>query len=139
MCDYKQCSRCKETKAVSEFHNNKRRKNQKETWSYYRSHCKACSHVLTMQNKEKYPHRWITNRYKITKEAAYEWYLKTMEHCEICGIPWVEGEPKLCIDHDHVTGGIRGILCKHCNHVLGHAYDKIEVLEKSIEYLRERG
>lgn len=139
MCDYKTCSRCKETKPVSEFNKNNRRKNQKPTWSDYKSTCKICTRIKGKEFREIHPHRWIINRYKVPKEVAHEWYLKSMQTCEICGKQWEVETEKLCIDHHHITGKIRGILCKHCNHVLGHSRDNIQILENAIMYLRERG
>ena len=39
------------------------------------------------------------------------------------------------VDHDHVTGKVRGLLCKHCNLILGYARDEAVILAKAIEYL----
>ena len=39
-------------------------------------------------------------------------------------------------DHDHSNGKVRGLLCKNCNTVLGHAKDNIEILEQAIQYLK---
>lgn len=139
MCEYKKCSRCKEIKPTSEFHKNSRNKHTKPTWSDYKSFCKVCNNKINLEQKEKYPHHWIATKYKVTKEVAHEWYLKSMQKCDICGYVWKVDTDRLCIDHCHTTGKIRGILCKHCNHVLGHARDNIETLENSIKYLRERG
>jgi putative sterol carrier protein len=41
------------------------------------------------------------------------------------------------MDHDHVTGIIRGILCHHCNVALGQVKDSIEHLKKLIIYLEK--
>lgn len=41
-------------------------------------------------------------------------------------------------DHDHVTGKVRGILCSHCNRMLGGAYDDPSILRQAITYLSEK-
>jgi hypothetical protein len=43
---------------------------------------------------------------------------------------------KMSIDHCHVTHKTRGILCYHCNMILGHAKDSIEILESAIAYIK---
>ena len=44
--------------------------------------------------------------------------------------------PRLCVDHDHKTGSIRGLLCSKCNGGLGNFRDNIEYLQTAIEYLK---
>jgi hypothetical protein len=47
----------------------------------------------------------------------YEYYLNTNE-CEKCNIPLVSGQlgaNKKCLDHNHITGLFRNILCQNCN------------------------
>lgn len=39
------------------------------------------------------------------------------------------------VDHCHTTNDIRGLLCRHCNLLLGHAKDRIVVLQAAIRYL----
>lgn len=50
--------------------------------------------------------------------------------CAICG----SVEP-LCVDHDHSSGQIRGLLCGRCNKGLGLLGDSLEGLLKAVEYL----
>lgn len=42
----------------------------------------------------------------------------------------------LSVDHDHATGYVRGVLCKHCNDLLGRVKDDPRYFEKMAEYLR---
>ena len=39
------------------------------------------------------------------------------------------------IDHDHTTGAVRGIVCHHCNIMLGGARDNIDTLRNAVTYL----
>lgn len=56
--------------------------------------------------------------------------------CALC--PKTESNPhkNLCIDHDHTTGKIRGLLCDNHNRALGLFKDSIEDMEKAILYLK---
>ncbi len=63
--------------------------------------------------------------------------------CAICHKEETSFEPKtgtrknLAIDHCHKSGKIRGLLCWHCNSVLGKVEDSIPRLKAMIAYLRK--
>lgn len=47
---------------------------------------------------------------------------------------------KTCvIDHNALTGAVRGVLCNNCNLLLGHAKEDVNRLHKAIVYLAQRG
>ena len=55
--------------------------------------------------------------------------------CAICGL--VPDRPaSLHLDHDRVTGALRGILCLSCNQALGHFRDDPDVLQRAADYVR---
>lgn len=43
----------------------------------------------------------------------------------------------LCVDHNHKTGKVRGLLCSKCNSCLGQAGDNPEVLRSLANYLEK--
>lgn len=53
--------------------------------------------------------------------------------CAICSAP--PGTRSLCVDHDHTTGAIRGLLCGPCNRGIGLLRDDPAVLRAAIGYL----
>lgn len=61
--------------------------------------------------------------------------------CVICGQPesavsYSNGKVKaLAVDHDHLTGKVRGLLCSRCNSGIGFFRDHPEILQKAIDYL----
>lgn len=53
--------------------------------------------------------------------------------CELCG-----RSGRICFDHDYKTGRFRGWLCVRCNSMAGRGDEKIEYLEKLIDYIKKR-
>lgn len=43
----------------------------------------------------------------------------------------------ICIDHDHETGKVRGLLCRNCNTGLGMFEENIEFLRLCITYIEK--
>lgn len=61
----------------------------------------------------------LKHNYGITT-VEYDLIFKTQSGCcAICGRHQTELKTRLCVDHSHKTGRIRGLLCRRCNLVLG--------------------
>ena len=48
-----------------------------------------------------------------------------------------EAAEKMCIDHCHETGKVRGFLCNTCNSGIGFLGDKAHKVIKAAEYLKK--
>ena len=57
--------------------------------------------------------------------------------CAICG--GQNGERKLAVDHNAVTGQVRGLLCTRCNNALGGFLHDSDLLGRAIKYLQSYG
>ncbi|MEU7890254.1 endonuclease VII domain-containing protein [Microbispora bryophytorum] len=55
--------------------------------------------------------------------------------CAICDQFLSDSQKRPAIDHDHMTGVIRGLLCDPCNKGLGHFRDRLDVMRRAVEYL----
>ena len=63
--------------------------------------------------------QWL-KRYGLTVDRYDELVVRG---CALCG-----AKKNPCIDHDHDTGRVRGILCSRCNIMIGH-YERIKWLD----------
>ena len=112
----------------------------KERFKAYREvnkEAKAARHkVYREANKDKQKLKDTVRRlrmYGLTVEERDEMIRACSGRCPCCGVPFSEilGEQP-CVDHDHKVKGsrrsARGIVCKGCNLVLGHAHDNPKIL-----------
>ena len=82
----------------------------------------------------KHRNKNLRFRYKINVEDFEVLLKKQNNKCAICQLESID---ILHVDHDHETGKIRGLLCKSCNLVLGHAKDDLQTLKRAQAYLRK--
>jgi hypothetical protein len=70
-------------------------------------------------------------------QADYEAMLSAQGGCcAICRKSPIEGQ-RLAVDHNHATGAVRGLLCTHCNTMLGYAKEDEARMLAGIEYLKK--
>jgi len=76
-------------------------------------------------------------RYGITAEQYNQMMAAQGGVCVICAIAGTVKVEKrsLCVDHDHVTGRVRGLLCHRHNFLLGNAGDSLAELSAAYHYL----
>lgn len=116
---HKRCSKCLDWKTYDQFQKDKAR------LMNLVNICASCKSAYDIQKK-----------YGIGLEEFTDLLAKQGGGCAICGA--TRGSKKsesLFVDHDHKTGKIRGLLCSHCNSMLGHSRDKVSNLRRGIQYL----
>jgi Recombination endonuclease VII len=86
---------------------------------------------LSPRNRDKYMKR----RYGISRADYDALFERQGRVCAICRKPSKE---RLCVDHCHVTGMIRGLLCRKCNFGLGSLCDDQRALVAALAYLGAR-
>jgi Recombination endonuclease VII len=84
----------------------------------------------------------VKRYYNLDAEQYLQMILDQNNCCAICNQPETHknrnGDVRpLNVDHCHKTGKVRALLCTHCNSMLGQAFDKVERLQKGIDYLNK--
>lgn len=73
--------------------------------------------------------------YGITLEDYERRFLEQGGRCKICETTDSSPSLRFHVDHCHVTGKVRGLLCFNCNSGLGQFKDDADLLRKAAEYL----
>lgn len=85
----------------------------------------------------EHDHRSALRKYKLTPKEYAAILVKQGGGCAICGTkdPGA-GRKHFCVDHDHVTNNVRGLLCNNHNLMLGRAKDNEQHLLNAVAYLQ---
>jgi len=87
------------------------------------------------EKKQMGHRRWrLSSLYGLSEQAREDLFATQGRRC-ICGAEPPSSSRGWHTDHDHVTGKVRGILCRHCNSALGHAKDNPTTLRALADYL----
>jgi hypothetical protein len=73
----------------------------------------------------------LRRKYGITLEDYERLHTAQGGRCAIC-----DDEVELGVDHDHLTGEVRALLCNGCNTAIGLLRENPILTEKALEYLR---
>lgn len=133
----KQCARCTKVKTADQFYLNARYS------SGLSSYCKRCMKEYSGSWAGDNPDSRAQSRrsshlkrlYGITADDYATMLAEQGGVCAICLEP--QERRALAVDHDHVTGEVRGLLCDNCNHALGKFQDSTDHLRSAITYLEK--
>lgn len=146
------CSKCKLQKELIAFNKSSQSPDGHQYW------CKTCvsnnsyhyyknknqdpefrkqQSIKSRKIKKKYPEVYknseLIRNYGITLEQYQQMIEQQNGLCGICNK--VLFKPN--VDHCHLTGKVRKLLCKSCNTLLGQAKDSVDILQNAISYLKE--
>lgn len=80
-------------------------------------------------------YRLLNSKYGVDKDLYNQMLADQAGVCAICKLPPPELR-RLHLDHDHVTGKARGLLCAKCNSMLTHFGDRPEGLLRVLDYVQ---
>lgn len=129
-------------------------------YPHWKSRCKRCIQAGRKEYAQVYNktyHRQVRSwaltlkKYGITEEDYNVLLEKQEGRCAICRC-WPhenkgkgyqslgdKGWARLAVDHDHLTGIVRGLLCINCNLAVGYLADDAGRAEALADYLRGGG
>jgi len=96
----------------------------------------------SQRRREQVRNHNLLRHYGITAAEYDEMFAKQKGLCALCHSPERarnrDGSLKrLAVDHCHLSGQIRELLCYECNTLLAKAEDDVEILKLAISYLRK--
>lgn len=133
--EVKFCTNCGEPRMIAEFPltKGKDRNIRRNSW------CKSC---YNDRQKRRYwanldSHRLRARaaqrrrKYGLSHDEFLSMVEKQKGQCAICMV--VMDSP--VVDHNHLTGKIRGLLCHNCNVAIGLFADSAFFIERALEYI----
>ena len=123
----KACKVCKEVKPINKFNAACK---SKYGYPIYQPICKVC------QNDQR-----RLRLYGVTAKGYKDMLIKQEYKCAICGINHLEWQAstangkQFCVDHNHKTGKVRGLLCGNCNRGIGCLQDNSKIVRLAYKHL----
>lgn len=145
----KLCPNCKKDLPISMFNKANRRDG-------FQTYCRNCHNTMQREKYSKDPMAKVKRQiragrrkdkdplvqrraelkrlYSITLEDYVKLFSKQNGVCAIC-FEECKTRKSLSVDHNHVTGKVRGLLCNRCNRAIGMFNDDPAILERAKKYI----
>ena len=154
----RQCKQCNEIKVINDFYKDKKGiggyrirckecviKNSKEHYWANPDRARKVKKEYRNKSKDKIREEHLKRKFNLTREQYYKKLEEQNNVCAICNNSESHINKKLnkltvlCVDHNHITDNIRGLLCRRCNTLLGIINDNKNILSSAINYLQSKG
>lgn len=126
----KRCNDCGGVFPLDHFPRNKNSRDGRH------GYCKPCHNARSRETRERLygggRHYHLKRRYGLGADEVAGMIEAQGGMCAICGTRSAEQ-----VDHDHVTGQVRAVLCFTCNLGLGNFGDDPERLRSAVRYLEK--
>ena len=134
----RKCNKCGQVKPITEFYKTGRKTDKTPNQRHYI--CKECTKARLKTAEHQSPERKrelaLRRMYGITTDEYNQMLELQSGRCAVCKTDKAGGKHNVfCVDHDHVTGKVRELLCKDCNIVLGIINDSPEHLGRLMAYI----
>ncbi len=153
----KYCPKCAKEKPETNFYHDESRMAKNKLGGY----CKECRRAASKEyaarhrvklnryskehyakNKKLYRDKFLQTKYGIN-EDRFQQMLRAQEgKCAICQRHHTQcakgrhSGVRLCVDHDHASGRVRGLLCHSCNHRLDFLSSP-KISQRTVSYLQQ--
>ncbi|MFE2969933.1 endonuclease domain-containing protein [Streptomyces sp. NPDC059340] len=119
MNETKRCSRCHRVRDLADF---------PHALGKVLRVCSQCRDEPPQGRRLTQRRAWLKHKYGISLEE-YDAMLRAQNGaCAICGQPCSTGR-QLAVDHDHMTGVVRALLCLNCNRNVGQFENQRQTME----------
>ena len=140
----KVCSSCKKEKSADKFYSDKAHKDGLST------RCKTCRKLqakkrrMSEKGSKSIRESKLKDKYGINLDDYDRMFEEQNGVCAMCGKPetrkTVTGATyRLSVDHNHLTGQVRGLLCKHHNTAIGQfdVDENLDMLKLALKYMEK--
>ncbi len=141
------CTRCGDSQSYDQF-------SQKAS-SSYQSWCITCTNTWKRENYQRYktthaswtPSAKLNVNLKLLYGITLEQYNAMLEDqggvCAICKLAETRIDKRtktiarLTVDHSHITGAVRSLLCQRCNVTVGILETNLEQIDIYLQYIQK--
>lgn len=139
----KKCPKCGEEKSLYEFRKNKAQKDGLACW------CNTCSKIANKsprnieyqkeyRESDKGKNARLKHKYGIDLSDFNRMHAAQNGCCAICNETFVSVRDTH-VDHNHITGKIRDLLCRPCNLAVGQVRESPDIARSVAAYLEKHG